>query len=67
MWQKCPNCNGAGVTYYPMSISTSAVCDVCKGRKIIHQLSGLPPASKDEGTDFRDGNMESQQEYFGKK
>lgn len=44
MWQKCPICNGLGtVPNYGMSSSTSSVCSVCKGQKIISELTGQPP------------------------
>ncbi len=43
MWQKCPNCEGSGKVFYPLSNSTHAVCTVCEGKKIINQLTGLPP------------------------
>ena len=46
MWQQCPNCKGSGTTFYPLSHSTSAVCTVCKGYKIISELTGLPPISE---------------------
>jgi len=61
------------------SISTGGgTCPVCNGRRIISSLNGLPPSlmpaevffnekGLNKGSDFRDANMESQQEYFGKK
>ena len=61
MWQKCPICNGTGND--PRFNST---CSTCNGTKIISELTGLPP-SHSQSSDFRDQNMESQQEYFGKK
>lgn len=47
MWQKCPICNGTGTTFYPLSSSTSAVCTVCDGRKIISYANGNPPGMND--------------------
>ena len=41
MWQQCPNCKGSGTTFCPLSHSTSAVCTVCKGHKLISELTGL--------------------------
>jgi DnaJ-class molecular chaperone len=76
MWQQCPNCKGSGTTFYPLSHSTSAVCTVCKGHKIINELTSLPPndfvnnnscdIKTNQSTDFKNGNIKSQQEYFGK-
>lgn len=71
MWQKCPICAGTGTTHNPLSAATSETCSVCKGFKIISQLSGLPPNSaidktQNAGTDFRDGNIETQKEWLGK-
>ena len=68
MWQKCPVCNGTGKSAdFVTTSSTIPVCDVCNGKKIISQVNGLPPASGIDptSTDFRDGNMETQQEYYG--
>ena len=46
-WQLCPKCNGDGNLYRYNSpaliCSTSAVCDICNGRKIISVVTGLPP------------------------
>lgn len=71
MWQKCPVCNGSGRTHNTLSSSSFDICSTCNGTKIISQVNGLPPnyeqnKTKHPSTDFRDGNMESQQEYFGK-
>ena len=37
MWQKCPNCMGAG------KIADGTVCPSCQGRGIVNVLTGLPP------------------------
>lgn len=42
-WELCPKCNGQGTCYSAYSSSTSAICDVCFGKKIINSLTGLPP------------------------
>ena len=76
-YQKCPICNGTGIS--PSFLSTSA-CPTCLGTRIISEINGLPPASTPATSsssainkmnpfvgDFRDANMESQDEYFGKK
>jgi DnaJ-class molecular chaperone len=39
MWQKCPICNGTGDD--PKYITKK--CEVCTGKGIINQLTGLPP------------------------
>ena len=76
MWQKCPICNGIGKSeerlgYYKVEPD----CPICRGKGIISELTGLPPndfvnnscdVKTNQSTDFRDGNMESQQDYFGK-
>lgn len=50
MYQKCPICNGSGqVPPHPGSSATSEQCDVCQGKKIISELTGLPP-NYSEGT-----------------
>jgi len=43
-WQVCPRCNGKGflddcLYYY----TSSAICDVCNGKKIINIQTGKPP------------------------
>ena len=42
MWQKCPICNGTG----RINHSTDSInpCDVCHGKKIISEITGLPPS-----------------------
>jgi Zn-finger nucleic acid-binding protein len=76
MWQKCPICNGTGKTQNTSSSSSFDICSTCNGAKIISELTGLPPSRRMDvitnnlknytSTDFRDSNMESQQEYYGK-
>ncbi|HRI34984.1 MAG TPA: hypothetical protein PLD02_14645 [Saprospiraceae bacterium] len=66
-YQACPICNGSGTVFSPLSSTTSAICTVCNGKKIIDTVTGLPPTyTAAVNTDFKDANMESQQEYFGK-
>ena len=81
MWQKCPICNGTGTLPFNGTYSTTPICPTCNGSRIISEINGLPPSSvpissiKSSSTinkmnpfegDFRDGNMESQDEYFGR-
>jgi DnaJ-class molecular chaperone len=41
MYQKCPICNGTGIA---MTIqSSNSVCHTCQGKRIISELTGLPP------------------------
>ena len=42
MYQKCPICNGTGKDPSQFAKVTSP-CTVCKGAKIISELTGLPP------------------------
>jgi len=42
-FQLCPKCNGTGTSFNYNALNTSAICDVCKGAKIISMLTGLPP------------------------
>lgn len=42
-WQKCPICGGSG-----SAGTTGLFCDVCKGEKIINELTGLPPVKPAE-------------------
>ncbi len=71
MWQKCPICNGTGVSPISGSYSSIPTCPTCQGKRIISEINGLPPATVPPHTytetDFRDANMESQDEYFGRK
>ena len=43
MWKKCPICNGTGKD--PQCLDKH--CTVCNGYKIISELTGLPPVTKD--------------------
>lgn len=40
MWQKCPICNGSGLE---PSFQVPHGCGVCKGERILSELTGLPP------------------------
>jgi DnaJ-class molecular chaperone len=45
-WQLCPKCGGDGnlLRYNsPPIMSSSVICDVCNGKKIINIYTGLPP------------------------
>lgn len=52
-WQTCPKCCGQGTVskppYVPGDVfhwsgcQTAYQCDVCKGKKIINTVTGLPP------------------------
>jgi len=52
-FQLCPKCNGQGIVSKPQWIAgdvyqwiaseATYTCDVCKGKKIINKLTGLPP------------------------
>ena len=41
MWQQCPQCKGSG--HSNRVVYSEGVCEVCKGFKIINEITGLPP------------------------
>ena len=46
MFQKCPLCNGTGIHTHILNTGNPTIqCDVCKGQKIISQITGKPPAN----------------------
>lgn len=76
MWQVCPLCKGEGYLSHPLSdtdmgfmqgsqfrFSNDTVCTVCNGKKIISEITGLPPSTKPEyevdpnKTNTTDGNL----------
>lgn len=57
-WQICPKCHGQGCVWFPTDTPYSPTflsdgkpfeCDVCKGKKIIDTLTGLPPHEVNNG------------------
>jgi DnaJ-class molecular chaperone len=76
MWQRCSICSGTGNNNSLTGEIFSNICKTCNGKGIISELTGLPPSVHSEvlgisknnfgGGDFRDDNMETQQEYYGK-
>lgn len=46
MWQKCPICLGTGKINSFSSTVFQLDCEVCNGKKIISELTGLPPGPK---------------------
>jgi len=44
-WQLCPKCNGQGTNYNNNAITTSCICDLCNGHKVISAFTGKPPQS----------------------
>ncbi len=47
MFQKCPLCNGTGIHTHILNTGNPTIkCDVCKGQKIISQLTGKPPVEE---------------------
>ena len=44
MWQKCPMCNGTGSDpSWLVHDGNIPKCPVCKGERIINELTGKPP------------------------
>ena len=44
MWQKCPMCNGTGSDpSWLVHNGNIPKCPVCKGERIINELTGKPP------------------------
>ena len=62
MFQKCPVCNGTG------NINTIGIyqkCDVCNGRKIISEITGLPPSPpQSENLSVADQIKEKLKDYY---
>jgi hypothetical protein len=44
MWQKCPLCEGEGFLRSNIESIPFFKCSVCNGRKIISEITGLPPS-----------------------
>lgn len=44
MYQKCPVCDGSGLTH-TQYVSIPTTCPTCNGARIISELNGLPPAN----------------------
>jgi hypothetical protein len=42
-FQKCPVCYGTGVSPLPGTYSNIPVCPVCRGQRIISEVTGNPP------------------------
>jgi hypothetical protein len=42
-WQRCPICEGRGTTGEYISAEGCVPCPVCKGKRIINTITGLPP------------------------
>lgn len=55
MYQKCPICNGTAVEFIH---GIEIKCSVCKGKKIISTISGLPPKETENET-YTLGNFQN--------
>lgn len=51
MWQKCPICNGTGISPLAGVYSSIPQCPTCLGARIISEISGLPPSHYQGRTD----------------
>jgi len=57
-WQKCPVCEGKG--WCPDEILlTRHECSICKGYKIISELTGKPPAKTKTQTGYQKNNCKN--------
>ncbi len=54
MWQQCPKCFGQGAVWFPPGMPMNDTftsdgrpheCDLCKGKMIISEITGLPPTT----------------------
>lgn len=45
-WQLCPACNGQGIDMITPVSSGINPCPVCKGERIIDEVTGKPPSSE---------------------
>ena len=55
-WQLCPKCYGDGnlLRYNsPTLVSSTPICDLCNGEKIINLGTGLPPSQELIGDQIR--------------
>ena len=59
MWQKCPICNGTGISPIPDGINTTSQCPTCLGARIISEISGLPPVQYQGKVNISRGNSTS--------
>jgi len=59
-FQKCPICEGSGThAYYDEGENRIGICPVCKGARIIDEITGLPP----EGFDIYRFNLPNKDKY----
>lgn len=59
MWQKCPICNGMGISPIPHGMNTTPQCPTCLGARIISEISGLPPVQYQGKVDISTGTNTS--------
>lgn len=43
VFQKCPVCNGSGISPVPGTYSGIPICPTCNGVRIISQITGMAP------------------------
>jgi len=43
MWQKCPICQGSGISPIAGTYTNVPICPTCNGARIISEINGLPP------------------------
>ena len=52
-FQKCPICNGTGDDPFMLELPRQNYpCPTCKGTRIIHEVTGLPPVTEEKHNVF---------------
>lgn len=63
MWQNCPLCKGTGFDPTPGTYSNIPECPICKGQRIISEITGLPPKKeKSQGLNVSNINWKYQEQ-----
>lgn len=60
-WEKCPLCSGSGKIKSDLDVSDvqgNRQCPVCKGKRIIHQVTGVPPGEPMKKPEIKDVSID---------